>query len=241
MLGYCIALPPRRYPSPPSPRRIPHQVRDDGAMRRLCYRPALSALPPSLSFRPPNRNPGLPCAGYCATASPVPILALAPQDPVSEHGVTGREENARTKGGVLPVHSFALSLVLLLCHSGLDPESRVAYAQYCVVSRLLSSSPAPPAWIRLRANWAAVRQSVQASPPVIPASERESIKRGLVCSCPRHCRVCYRLRFFSGFRVKPGMTAGKGRAFHPRQRPPRPRVGARDDRQKTNLPGQKFP
>ena len=26
------------------------------------------------------------------------ILALAPQDPVSEHGVTGREENARTKG-----------------------------------------------------------------------------------------------------------------------------------------------
>ena len=100
MLGYCVAVPPRRYPSPPSPRRIPHQVRDDRhCLRRCTIVPLCTAAPHPHGVIPGlTRNPGLPCAGYCATASPVPILALAPQDPVSEHGVTGREENAGTKG-----------------------------------------------------------------------------------------------------------------------------------------------
>ena len=31
---YCVALLPRRCPSPPPPPRVPHQVRDDGALRR---------------------------------------------------------------------------------------------------------------------------------------------------------------------------------------------------------------
>ena len=42
--------------------------------------------------------------------------------------------------------------------------------------------------------------------------------------CPRLRRGCYRLRFSPGFRVKPGMTAGKGRAFHPRTRLPGSRI-----------------
>ena len=120
--------------------------------------------------------------------------------------------------------------------------------------------------IRLRANWAAVRQSVRAPLPVIPASEpgswaafcgvlhcataspvfilalasqgsltrqlgggsairastssrhsglRAGILGGLLRGIAlRHCLagVHPRLRLASGFRVKPGMTAEKGRA-----------------------------
>ena len=52
------------------------------------------------SFRPPSRNPGRPLCGVlrCTAASLLSIPANASQDPVSEHGVTGREENAGTKG-----------------------------------------------------------------------------------------------------------------------------------------------
>ena len=49
------------------------------------------------------------------------------------------------------------------------------FAGYCIAlpPRRCSSSHSPPK-VRLRANWAAVRQSVRAPLPVIPASEPES-------------------------------------------------------------------
>ena len=40
---YCVALLPRRCPSPPPPPRVPHQVRDDGAMRRCTIAPLCTA------------------------------------------------------------------------------------------------------------------------------------------------------------------------------------------------------
>ena len=100
----------------------------------------------TVSFPPPSGNPGWPYAGYCAAANR--HTGVHPRYRLAGCRLGGRHDGAKgTRGGEravrAPVHSFALSLVLLLCHSGLDPESRVAYAQYCVVSRLLSSSPSP--------------------------------------------------------------------------------------------------
>ena len=98
-----------------------------------------------------------------------------------------------------------------------EPEStKRSFVRPCSwpLPRLLP--PAPLSWVRLRANWAAVRPSVQASPPVIPASERESIKRGLMRSWSRLRRGCPRRRRCTQ------------RLYHPRQRlasgsPPTPR------------------
>ena len=57
-----------------------------------------SALPPrtpTVSFRAPNRNPGLPCAGYCATTTPLPSPASAPQGAGSEAGMTDGKETRK--------------------------------------------------------------------------------------------------------------------------------------------------
>ena len=87
---YCVALLPRRCPSPPTPPRVPHQVRDDGAMRRCTIAPLCTAaffysvIPAS----EPESWAALCAVLRCTIASPVSIPAAASQGPVSEHGVT---------------------------------------------------------------------------------------------------------------------------------------------------------
>ncbi len=85
---YCVALLPRRCPSPPTPPRVPHQVRDDGAMRRCTIAPLCmaaffySVIPAS----EPESWAALCAVLRCTIASPVSIPANASQGPASSAG-----------------------------------------------------------------------------------------------------------------------------------------------------------
>ena len=88
---YCVALLPRRCPSPPTPPRVPHQVRDDGVLRRCAIALPLHCRPHSHHVIPASERESWAalCAVLrCTIASPVSIPAAASQGPVSEHGMT---------------------------------------------------------------------------------------------------------------------------------------------------------
>ena len=86
---YCVALLPRRCPSSPTPPRVPHQVRDDGALRRCAIALPLHSRPHSHSVIPASERESWAalCAVLrCTIASPVSIPANASQGPASSAG-----------------------------------------------------------------------------------------------------------------------------------------------------------
>ena len=131
---YCVALLPRWCPSPPTPPRVPHQVRDDGALRRCTIAPICTAafFYSRHSGLDPESWVALCAVLRCAIASLVSIPPNASQGP----RVRARGDGAlRRCASALPLHSRPHS------HHVIPASERESWVALCVVLRCAIASP----------------------------------------------------------------------------------------------------
>ena len=130
---YCVALLPRRCPSPPPPPRVPHQVRDDGAMRRCTIAPLCTAA--FFLFCHSGLRAGILGGLMRGIALHYCLAGVHPR----QHLPGSRIKCGMTAYcAVVPLRLSVRPPFFLLCHSGLDPESWVAL---CVVLRCVVVIP----------------------------------------------------------------------------------------------------
>ena len=204
---YCVALLPRRCPSPPTPPRVPHQVRDDGVLRRCAIALPLHCRPHSHSvILGLTRNPGWLYAWYCVALLPRRCPS-PPTPPRVPHQV--RDDGAMRRCTIAPLCTAAF---FLLCHSGL--RAGILGSLMCGIALHYCLAGVHPRR-RLPRPRVGARGDGAVAPFVLFRSS---------------CRDCYGLRLSSGFAYAPiGRRFGNSCKYDCTHLAPIVRLGGRHD------------